>query len=232
MIGQWVLMLAAVVAVGVYSARHAGDAQSVTDGVLLVHEVEVTGSLETRLNDEVSGLLQDLVGSPILDVSLAETQKRALSHPWIRAATALRSLPNKIKVAIEPRRAVALLQSKTGLRVLGDQGETILAEGALPSVPIIEEGSVTPQLTALLSDWSKQSASIIEQVKLKASQAKLVVNFRESRIIIQVDLTQSFGWISSLDRALDAALATALERRIAVRYITVIDDKKFVVKTS
>jgi predicted Zn-dependent protease len=47
-----------------------------------------------------------------------------------------------------------------------------------------------------------------------------------------VDLTQSFGWISSLDRALDAALATALERRIAVRYVTVIDDKKFVVKTS
>lgn len=229
---QWVVMIGTVAGVGVYSARHAGDTHSVTDGVLLVQEVEVAGPLDVRLHEEVTALLQDLVGTPVLDVSLPEIQKRALSHPWVRSASAHRSLPGKITVDVEPRRAVALLQSKAGLQILGDHGERIHAEGVLPNVPILEASAASPQLTQFLSEWSGQTSAIIEQIQLKSHAAKLVVTYRENRIIIHTDLAQPSTWVAQLDRALDAALATAAERRLAVRYVTVIDDKKFVVKTS
>lgn len=225
-------MVGTVAALGTYSVRHAGDVHSVTDGVLLIQEVEVAGHLDTRLHEEVTALLQDLVGTPLLDASLTDIQKRALSHPWIRSASVHRSLPAKITVTVEPRRAVALLQTKTGLQVLGDHGEHIHAEGVLPNVPILESSPTTPQLAQFLSEWPSQTSAIIEQIQLKAHAAKLVVNYRENRIIIHTDLSLPSSWVAQLDRALDAALATASERRLALRYVTVIDDKKFVVKTS
>jgi cell division septal protein FtsQ len=98
--------------------------QAVLGSSLLdVDRVIVRGNQRLSAAD-VDALLVDLRGRHILEVNLAQYQRRLLESPWIASVTLWRLLPSTVEVSVIERRPIATAR-------LGDQLYLVDADGVI-----------------------------------------------------------------------------------------------------
>jgi cell division septal protein FtsQ len=98
--------------------------QAVLGSSLLdVDRVIVRGNQRLSAAD-VDALLVDLRGRHILEVNLAQYQRRLLESPWIASVTLWRLLPSTVEVSVVERRPIATAR-------LGDQLYLVDADGVI-----------------------------------------------------------------------------------------------------
>lgn len=101
---QWTaaLMVALLAAIGVQSLRWLSAPEQ-----LPLRQISIAGQPSQMSASELKALLEDQLGRNLLNLDLAELQRRLLAEPWIVAAELQRHWPDRLAVHLQARQAVA-----------------------------------------------------------------------------------------------------------------------------
>lgn len=107
-----------------------------------VREIEVTGNsaLPEKKIVELSGIT---AGINIFKVNLKESEARIRTVPLIKDVSLTREFPSRIVIAVEERKAVALLPVKDGFIQVDREGVCLKESGVAGSLPVVT-GTVVP----------------------------------------------------------------------------------------
>ncbi|SHI58944.1 cell division protein FtsQ/DivIB [Desulfofundulus thermosubterraneus] len=107
-----------------------------------VREIEVTGNsaLPEKKIVELSGIT---IGTNIFRVNLKESEARIRTVPLIKDVSLTREFPSRIVIAVEERKAVALLPIKDGFMQVDREGVCLKESGVAGSLPVVT-GTVVP----------------------------------------------------------------------------------------
>lgn len=164
--------------------------------------VEVSGELYRITQEDLSELLQPVVGQDFLKIDLSELKQALERLPWVANATLTRRWPDRLMVAIEEERPVARWGQDSFLNVSGKKVE-IGSNEFLASLPLLQ-GPQDSQLTV---------AKKFVELNTVLGQSDLTL----ASLTLHADLT----WESTLANGLVLALGRAeLEEKVA-RFKTV-----------
>lgn len=135
-----------------------------------VHNIELEG-LDRVSGDWAEATLAGLKEKRLFDVSMTDVETLLAEHPWVASVEISKELPDRLRVRVRERQAVALLRnSDRRLEYLDTEGDPIMpfVAGQGPSdLPILSrapaaQGLSTKPALALLSeidrlrpDWSR-----------------------------------------------------------------------------
>jgi cell division protein FtsQ len=132
------LAVAAVVWVGDQTVRYARTADA-----FAIREIVVSG--KHRLEDiDVRRAAGLQIGSNIFEISAEEAQNRLLLHPWVKEASVVRKLPNRVRIELVERKPVAL--------VALDQLYLVSEEGAVFKRLGVDDPADMPVITGIASE--------------------------------------------------------------------------------
>lgn len=109
------VIIAAVVAGGAFGYRWLTGSER-----FAVHDVEIRGA-RALPPAEVERVVAPAYGQNVFRVSLEAIERRLLAEPWIAGASVRRSLPDRLVVEVEERRAAAIAQLG-GLYLVDERG--------------------------------------------------------------------------------------------------------------
>lgn len=196
----------------------------VNSPVFGIERVRVEGARELSA-DEVRALAAVEPGTNLLRLSLEDVVAALERSPWVRDATAGRSLPTTLVLRIAERRAVGWVEDPSGPAIVADDGTIVdRAESApvdLPGLGSVTEpvapgerigGVVTLQVAASMGEGLLASVASVAEV-----DGELAVDLREGGQVRY----GSADRLGEKNRALARMLAWAEERGLGVEYIDV-----------
>jgi len=89
-----------------------------------LERVIVQGAGE-RIDREIEARLSPLLGRNVLTIDIAEVERAASVHPWVRSASVRRRLPSSILVLLEPRAVAVLALAGDGVHMVDGTGSDI-----------------------------------------------------------------------------------------------------------
>jgi cell division protein FtsQ len=90
----------------------------------LVEQVEVDASGRPG-PDEIRSMSGILPGMNLLSLSTADVSRRLEAHPWIRNATVVKRMPDRILIKVQKRRPAAIVEIQGGLFYMGGEGRIL-----------------------------------------------------------------------------------------------------------
>jgi cell division protein FtsQ len=135
------VVLAAVTAVSLFLYRYG--ARSWRFRVDSSDNIEITGT-EHVSRRQVMDVMGADIGRNIFFVPLEQRQRQLEQIPWVRSATVMRLLPNRLKIQIEERTPVAFIKLGTRIALIDADGVVMdLPEGGRKaySFPVITGGA-------------------------------------------------------------------------------------------
>lgn len=132
------LAVGAVVWVGDQTVQYARTADA-----FAIREVVIEGNHRLEEIDvrRAAGLQ---IGSNAFEISTEEARNRLLQHPWVKEATVVRKLPNRIRIELVERKPVAL--------VALDQLYLVSKEGAVFKRLGVDDPADLPIITGIASE--------------------------------------------------------------------------------
>ncbi len=128
--------------------------------------VDVKGVREVN-DDDVRALAALFTGQNIFHVDLDAATRRALANPWVRDVRIERSLPNRIRIAINERKPRAVLQAANGRFLIDSDGVVIVPAGAaaLPTV-VVRDHRAAPR-NAVTGDGIAAGLELLDQLQAR-----------------------------------------------------------------
>lgn len=132
------LALAAVLWVGDQTVRYARTANAFAIGEIVIEGNHRLEEIDVR---RAAGLQ---IGSNAFEVSTEQARDRLLQHPWVKEATVIRKLPNRVRVELLERKPVAL--------VALDQLYLVSEEGVVFKRLGVDDPADLPVITGIASE--------------------------------------------------------------------------------
>ena len=159
-LGQVALMSVAVGALwwlGEQTVRYAHTAEAFAIREVLIEGNHRLAEIDVR---RAAGLQ---IGSNAFEVSMEEARDRLLQHPWVRDATVVRRLPNRVRIQLVERKPVAL--------VALDQLYLVSGEGAVFKRIGVDDPADLPVITGIASerfydDFDYRKAVLLQSMAL------------------------------------------------------------------
>ncbi|MGB5809175.1 MAG: FtsQ-type POTRA domain-containing protein [Polyangiales bacterium] len=129
---------AVVLWVGQETVRYARTAEAFAIREVIVDGNERLGPIDVR---RAAGIQ---IGSNAFEVSMEDARDRLLQHPWVKDATVVRKLPNRVRVELVERRPVAL--------VALDHLYLVSEEGAVFKRIGVDDPANLPVITGIASE--------------------------------------------------------------------------------
>lgn len=207
-------------------------AQATTLSGLKVNEIEVTGLSEEFRRGEVLAAMQIGYGEPIVWLDTSAARKRVENLPWIRSATVMRLLPEKLSVSITERIPYAVWQIN-GRRMVIDKDGIVIADetdGQYAGLPLVVGAGANEEALDFLSElaqWPGVQSRLLAAVRVAERRWNL-------RLLNGIDIRlPEKGASSALDEvaALDDAYGllsrdiTAVDFRVADRITIRLSDE-------
>jgi cell division protein FtsQ len=194
---------------------------------LRIEEIEVSGNVHLSADDVIAR-----AGVPaeetLLGVEEDEIESRLAEDPWIESAEISRGLPSTLRIHVEERTAIALVDTGMSFwaidgnaRVLSEsQPETATALPAIRNVPdfVAEPGTVTE------SDILRNAVRVLVGVSPALLAEVRVVNapsVNETGLVTADSIEIMLGEASRLDEKSAVVLNILAERRAEVVFIDV-----------
>lgn len=133
------------------AADRAAGAATASAG-LKVERVLLRGAHQVA-HDDVLAALGDLVGQPLIKVSLKEARARVENLGWVRAAAVTRLMPDTIVISIREREPAAVWQVSGDLNLIDSSGAIIRSVNAYEysNLPLIVGSGAPDPASALLT---------------------------------------------------------------------------------
>ncbi|MDZ7628222.1 MAG: cell division protein FtsQ/DivIB [Parvularculaceae bacterium] len=137
------------------AADRAAGAATASAG-LKVERVLLRGAHQVA-HEEVLTALGDIVGQPLIKVSLKEARRRIENLGWVRAAAVTRLIPDTIVVSIREREPAAVWQMSGDLTLIDSSGAIIRSVNAYEysNLPLIVGSGAPDPASALLTAVAK-----------------------------------------------------------------------------
>ncbi len=130
--------------------------------------------------DQLLNVFSADLGRSVLRVPLEHRLRAIESIPWVREATLVRALPNRLVLHVVERQPVAFLSTSAGLEVIDDQGVILdrpagsnfnlpVVNGIGPQTPVEERAS----RVALFAEFLKEIAAVQSGAGAQVSEANL-----------------------------------------------------------
>ncbi len=124
---KWVLIVVGVVAIVVATLAVLGS------GLFAIDDVQVEGAVYTD-PAALEAVVEDLQGTPVLRADTAEAERTLEQIPWVENARVTTYFPDRARIEIRERRAVASYQAEDGsFRVIDPDGRVL---DVLPAQPV------------------------------------------------------------------------------------------------
>jgi cell division septal protein FtsQ len=78
-----------------------------------------------KVDGEIEAQASHLLGRNLLTIDIADLEKIARSHPWVRTASVWRRLPSAVLVVVEPRKVAALVLAGDGVHMVDAGGSDL-----------------------------------------------------------------------------------------------------------
>jgi cell division septal protein FtsQ len=78
-----------------------------------------------RIDAEIEARLAPLLGRNVLTIDIAQVEREASGHPWVRSASVRRRLPSSILVVLKPRDVAVLVLAGDGVHMVDASGSDI-----------------------------------------------------------------------------------------------------------
>ncbi|MDZ4165142.1 MAG: FtsQ-type POTRA domain-containing protein [Smithellaceae bacterium] len=129
-----------------------GYAGLLTSSIFAIRSIEIKGLNELTEKD-VYDLARLRTSQNILTVNLARTIRRIQVNPWVREVSISRILPDRLKIEILERRALAMLKNADAFFLLDQSGFAFkeLTQTDVVDLPVINGWTGSPQGTSGLS---------------------------------------------------------------------------------
>lgn len=198
---KWAIVIAVVLLLVVAALAVLGS------GLFAVREdqVYVTGNVYTD-EQRLAGIIDDLVGTPVLLVDTQDLERRIEEIPWVDEANVRTGFPHAASIEILERQAWSTYQGPDGrFRVLDPEGRVLDVLDGYPFAYVLlvgpdpvdlEPGAFAPRGYAAASEFAKNlTGSIrgqVEKIEVTADGSRLVlwlddgteVRFGEARDLI------------------------------------------------
>jgi cell division protein FtsQ len=221
----WVALGGAVLVVVIAALALLGSS------LFAVDEVTVSGNLYTDA-DALAAIVDDLEGTPVLRVDIAEFEARLEELAWVDRARVRTDFPNAASVEIVERTPVAAMQGVDGqTRVLDDEGRVLAivegqpvdlvwfaGTGTLDAAPG-EFASPGPSAAAsLVTKLTPNIASRVEYLLVTPDGGDLVMLLSDERGPIEVRFGSAIGNESQIEKLvrLERTLDGSADRPVAV----------------
>jgi len=124
---KWVLIVVGVIAIVVATLAVLGS------GLFAIDDVQVEGAVYTD-PAALEAVVEDLQGTPVLRADTAEAERTLEQIPWVENARVTTYFPDRARIEIRERRAVASYQAEDGsFRVIDPDGRVL---DVLPAQPV------------------------------------------------------------------------------------------------
>jgi len=179
---------------------------------------------------EVAGLI-DISDLNMFSLDPKELRQELKSFPWIRDARIRKEFPSTVRVFINEREPVALLQNKSGFHFLDSKGRVIEKLGSVnvPFLPVITDvreepvGATVMDLVRVLGDNGVTRRG--ESVEISVKDPKCLV-MHIGGLVVKMG---NDGFPEKLDRWFDIEAEVA-KRQIDVDYVDLRFSNKVIVR--
>src|SRR3954468_6479332 len=210
---RWLAWRRVVIAVLVVAFLATGVWLVFFSSVLAVHGVRVSGteSLDPRV---VRRSARVPMGGPLATVDLAAVTERVRALPAVKSVDVSRAWPDRVRINVVERQAVAVVQQGGALRGLDEDGVLFRRYPSRPaSLPLVRTGSATR--TDALAEAARVGASLPRSVSAR-------VDYLEVRSVDTISLRLRNGktvlWGSAKDSTDKAKVLEALLQHKASYY--------------
>ncbi len=193
----------------------------VTPG-LLVRTVDIRGRVNTP-PAALEAAIGEVVGKPVTAIDLAAMRRRIEAISWVRRASVMRRLPDRLVITLVERKPFALWQHARKLHLVDREG-VLLSDRDLArwrSYPlIVGDGApeAAPGLLAELAHRPEISQAVEAAIRLGGRRWDLTLH-NGMRVKLPEDAVPGWNLAAALDR-----LAELMENeRLLDRAVTVID---------
>ena len=141
------LLLAALAIIGTFFCGWAALRSSLLD----LDHIEITGVTGARLT-EVQQVSPLEIGAPLKDINTRVFQNKLEELPWVESAEVEKSWPNKVKIDVTERIAVAQVERSYGKVAIVDGSGVVMAEGSAGYLHDLKLPSIKTALRANLGE--------------------------------------------------------------------------------